>query len=221
MKGVDLHITDKYRPLFVAFGGIAQQLSMPPFEFKNFLTNNFGDVNFIFIRDMEQAWYYNGIRGLSTNHDLNIDTLNLLINQTEHTKTIFLGNSMGGYASILYGSLLDVDHVLAFAPQTFINKDKRVNNGDHRWPKEMNRLHSKIPTHPSYDLSELLPKTNYDTDIKVFCGGQSKLDIIHADNVKGLKNVDIHVEQKGSHGVIKDLKNNGKLADIINDILND
>ena len=221
MKGVDLHITDKDKPLFVAFGGISQQFSMPPFEFKNFLTNNFGDVNFIFIRDMEQAWYFNGIEGLSKNYNLNIDGLRMIINQTDHTKTIFLGNSMGGYASILYGTLLDVDHVLAFAPQTFINKGKRQNVGDHRWPKEMNRLHSKIPTHPAYDLNDVLNNTKYDTDIKVFFGAQSKLDVIHANNLDGLPNVETHVEHKGSHGVIKDLKNNGKLAIIINDILND
>lgn len=220
MRGVDLHITSSDKPLFVAFGGIAQQLSMPPFEFKNFLTKNFGDINFIFIRDTEQAWYFNGIEGLSTNMSLNIDGLKMLINQTPHTKTIFLGNSMGGYASILYGALLNVDHVLAFAPQTFVDKVKRAKHSDNRWPQQMKKLHGKYPTHKYYDLEEL-EAMEFDTDIRVFYSPQSKLDTVHANNIKHINNVDIHVEPKGGHGVIKTLKNNGKLAEIIKDILDE
>lgn len=218
MRGVDLHITEGKKPLFVAFGGIAQQLHMPPFEFKNFLTSNFGDVNFIFIRDMEQAWYFNGISGLSTNFDTNVEGIKKLIDDVEHSKVIFIGNSMGGYASILYGSLLNVDHILAFAPQTFISPAKRNKHSDTRWPQQMKKIHTKAPTHPYYDLNNL---EDVQSDIRIFCGAQSKLDNIHANNIKHMDNVRVHVEPKGSHGVIKVLKSNGNLYKIIKDILDE
>ena len=103
------------KPLIVAFGGIQGKLAMLIFEFKNFLTENFEDFNFIFIRDLKQAWYTRGmdfkdLNITTKNINENIKTLNNIIGKQENSKVIFLGNSMGGFASILYGVLLSFQH---------------------------------------------------------------------------------------------------------------
>ena len=41
---------------------------------------------------------------------------------------ITIGGSMGGYAALLFGSLLPVNGIIAFGPQTFIDKDNRNTN---------------------------------------------------------------------------------------------
>lgn len=220
MKGVDIHISITSNILVVAFGGIAQQLSMPPFEFKNFLTNNFGDINFIFIRDMEQAWYFNGIRGLSENIEENIKGIKEIIKDIPANKIIFIGNSMGGYASILYGILLNIDNVLAFAPQTFIDKDTRKKTGDDRWKNQINKIHKKLSDHPYFNLNNLNDVEN-NTKVHLFYGNRSKLDVIHANNLKQNKNTSLFLEKNSSHGVIKDLKKSGKLKKIFNHIINE
>jgi len=206
------------KPLIVAFGGIQGKLAMPIFEFKNFLTENFEDFNFIFIRDLKQAWYTRGmdfkdLNITTKNINENIKTLNNIIGKQENSKVIFLGNSMGGFASILYGVLLNVDCILSFSPQTFINSKKRKKYNDTRWAKQINSIHSKISDHKYFDLMNL-NKLNYTSSIKLFVGSQSKLDNIHADNIKELNNVHISVE-KGGHSVIRGIKNNGKLYKII------
>ncbi len=50
------------RALLVAFGGIAGQMEMPPFEF--FRHAGSLEVKRMFVRDLDQCWYQTGIRGL-------------------------------------------------------------------------------------------------------------------------------------------------------------
>jgi hypothetical protein len=47
--------------LLVAFGGMAGQLGMPPFEF--FKATGGIPVKRLFVRDLHQAWYHRGIPG--------------------------------------------------------------------------------------------------------------------------------------------------------------
>ena len=90
--------------LIISFSGLAKQFGgIPQFEFLNFLNKHFTDINKHFYIDNYQVSYHKGINGLSTNID---ETIEYLKNEIKNYKNvIFLGNSAGGYAAILFGSL--------------------------------------------------------------------------------------------------------------------
>jgi hypothetical protein len=108
--------------LIVSFGGYY----CTTFEFKNFLGEHFSHWDQIFLKDSHESNYHKGVSGLSTDVD---STLEYLKKATQgYQTTIFMGNSAGGYAAILFGSLVPVTHVIAFVPQTILykpDKDKR------------------------------------------------------------------------------------------------
>lgn len=68
----------------------------------------------IFVRDVFKQWYLCGINSKINTQEKLFDFLK---EETKGYKTINIGSSAGGYAAILYGSLLDVEKILAFNPQ--------------------------------------------------------------------------------------------------------
>jgi hypothetical protein len=68
----------------------------------------------IFVRDIFKQWYLTGI-----NVEINSPQklLEFLQQETEGYKVITMGSSAGGYAAVLYGSLLKANRVMAFNPQ--------------------------------------------------------------------------------------------------------
>lgn len=76
-------------------------------------------MDLYFYYDTNDLWYSKGIKGISNDAD---ETVEYLKKITTPYKYVFCtGLSMGGYAAILYGSLLRAHYVLAFIPQTIIN----------------------------------------------------------------------------------------------------
>lgn len=68
----------------------------------------------IFVRDIFKQWYLMGINAkINTPKKLT----EFLQKETEKYNIVTIGSSAGGYAAILYGSLLNAKYVLAFNPQ--------------------------------------------------------------------------------------------------------
>ena len=68
----------------------------------------------IFVRDVFKQWYLSGINQSIDSPERLIEFLK---NETDGYRTIMSGSSAGGYAAILYGSILKVERVFAFNPQ--------------------------------------------------------------------------------------------------------
>src|SRR5690554_3011391 len=105
-----------YKHLVVIFGGINQGIGIPVFEFFNILNEK--SLDKVFVRDFNQMWYLNGV-------DSHVDTFEKLFLKLKrvikgYEKVSFVGNSMGGYAAVLFGVLLNVNECVVFSPQTFI-----------------------------------------------------------------------------------------------------
>lgn len=105
------------KTLIVSFAG---KNNIGAFEFYNILEEIAPNVDRYFVFDKEQCWYHKGINKISTNVETTVAHLKLLTEK--YTKTIFIGCSMGGYAAILFGSLLNVTSVIAFLPQTTLTR---------------------------------------------------------------------------------------------------
>tara|TARA_B110000977_G_scaffold171483_1_gene223104 strand:+ start:2607 stop:4598 length:1992 start_codon:yes stop_codon:yes gene_type:complete len=85
----------------------------------------------LFIRDLHKTWYSTGLGDITSNVEENVSLLKELTKN--YNKIITIGQSSGGYASILYGNLLNVDKVISFSPQIFIDKKTKILKKDTRW----------------------------------------------------------------------------------------
>jgi len=107
----------------MAHGGFANKQSLIRKKFKN---DNF---DILYMRDVEKKWYLCGLPEIGDSFS---DTLTFLKSVTSKYKnTIYIGSSMGGYASILFASLLKGSTSIAQMPQTdldyVLNKNGCVN----------------------------------------------------------------------------------------------
>lgn len=112
--------------LIVSFAGHAKMFGgIQKFEFVNFLEKHFKQFSLHFYVDKYVNSYHQGIFGITNDIDETVDYLKNEIK--DYKNVVFLGVSSGGYAAILFGSLLNINYVLAFVPQTIRNdKSERV-----------------------------------------------------------------------------------------------
>jgi len=124
---IEINLTDS-DILLVSFSGLALKLGMPIPEFKRVITPL--NVNKAFLIDEDKCWYYKIKKDV-------IHELKKLIYNVNPKYTVFFGNCAGGYASILYGVLLEVDRIMAFQTQTFLSKKSREKYKDKRFIREV------------------------------------------------------------------------------------
>src|SRR5919108_4931419 len=114
--------------LVVAFAGLKGFFGgFPAFEFRNTLSSV--DVKSAFLRDHYSAWYHRGVLDVGPDIDSVVALLREFRSQAD--EMVMIGNSAGGYAALLFGSLLDCE-AHAFSPQTFIAPDMLVAARDRR-----------------------------------------------------------------------------------------
>lgn len=115
---VQLDLAPDSKNLYLFFGGIASNLGMPPFEFFN--ASKVVDDSRMFIRDFGQVWYHAGLPGFSDDIPSTVEYFRGELERIAPENIVIVGNSMGGFAAILFATLLGRGRVIAFAPQTYI-----------------------------------------------------------------------------------------------------
>jgi hypothetical protein len=135
----------------------------------------------IFVRDIFKQWYIAGI-----NAEINSPEklLEFLRQETKGYKVITLGSSAGGYAAVLYGSLLNANQVLAFNPQFELKSLLKRSNED--IDPLLFRLKNK-PVSIYYDIYDFI---NEKIDIYYFYSNKSDWDMEQYNHIKSL--VKIH-----------------------------
>ncbi|MCB9197835.1 MAG: hypothetical protein H6600_05200 [Flavobacteriales bacterium] len=213
-KGV-LEDFNGHKNLLVSFGGIQQGLGIPVFEFFNSISDIPCDK--LFLRDFGQAWYQKGVDSKLDHIDEVINYIKDKITENKYDKICFLGNSMGGYAAILFGSIMNVDTVISFAPQTFIDRFHRKIYRDKRWQDQINKVYAfEKKRKDFFDLKKYLKKNrSYKTQINIFYSPKDILDKKHAERLKTLNHIILNPIQEGGHEVVKVLRNNGELRSLI------
>jgi pimeloyl-ACP methyl ester carboxylesterase len=105
--------------LVIAFGFVSWE-TRPDFDFYGRLRkleqNSGRHINKILVRDSGNAWYHRRIDGLGTHPDETAQACRALIREIRPSKVITIGQSMGAYAAVMYGLLLEVQQVIAFGP---------------------------------------------------------------------------------------------------------
>lgn len=206
------------KAMLITFGGIRGRFGMPIFEFFN-LTANF-DSQKVYLRDLEQVWYQNGITGIGKNVDQVALYINNLVRNQNTERVVLVGNSAGGYAALLFGGLLRVDEVHAFSPQTCLSRQARFQYGDYRWLLEIQKLHLTRQSGDRYlDLLPVLQGKKGKTRFHIHYCHRHRLDRIHATRLGQCQNVVLHQYESGGHALVRQLRDNGSLARLLLDAL--
>ncbi len=213
-KPIEIELSANGNNLYIFFGGISAGITMPPFEFYN--SSRIIDENKIFIRDFYQCWYQDGLPGISEDIHSTAIHIKQQIEKINPNKIFFAGNSMGGYAAILFAILVGKGDVIAFAPQTFISPFLRSKYKDTRWERQIGNAHKKsLCKRKVWDLRPLLLRANGRHKISIFVSKEDKLDHIHASYLGGVSGVTIYEFDGGGHGIVKLLRDEGKLPAIM------
>lgn len=205
--------------LFLLFGGRKGAMGMPTFEF--YKSTSILSESRVFFRDLSQSWYHCGLEGLTQNIDQTRDYIQAMLDRLNPRQTIFVGNSMGGFAAILFSTLLNTGRVVAFSPQTFIGPRKKLVAGDFRWKGATFSTYLRAAQKPRYyDLGLLLQNPERKNRLDIHVSTLDKLDIKHAENISGYEDVNIHWHDIGGHSLVKYLRDNGSLRDLLTSVSN-
>lgn len=212
-EGVSADVSGR-KNLLVSFGGIQAGLGIPLFEFFNSIADI--DCDKVFIRDFHQAWYQMGIDEQVTDQSSLIQLLEEKINAHNYETICFLGNSMGGYAAILFGTRLNVDKVISFSPQSYINRLKRFLTFDRRWNRQIIKIHQFKNNSPEFfDLKKHMNGSSYKSNIDIYYSTNDRLDKIHAERLEGCKGITLHPYHEGQHNIVRIYRDKGELIPII------
>jgi len=199
--------------LLVAFGGIKGALGMPVFEFFQ-LTRQL-KVQKIYFRDPEQAWYQKGLPGIGADFASIVHYIDNYISNNGIKKTVYVGNSMGGWAALGAGLLSAGNNsVLAFSPQTFIGKWQRLLYGDRRWEEQIAKARKSCGNGFS-DIKKLFPLSPFHPMINLYYSELFRLDKIHARRLARFPNVRLHGYRNDDHRLVRYLKNSQELVQIV------
>jgi len=185
--------------LIVAFGSlIINQTDKLRFEFVNTINKTFPNYSTLYVIDTNHCWYHQGLKGHTHNIQSTIRYLRKIIDS--YNEVTFIGISMGGYAAILFGSLLNVKNVIAFKPQTIINSS-----------------HAKTENKKYINLKKIInTTTNYQIYGDLSYPPHNNHSINHCNNIKIYDNITLIVSNKIC---FKTMKDSGELANIIKDVV--
>ena len=199
--------------LYFFFGGIQGALGMPPYEF--YRAAQVLNANRVFVRDLAQAWYQRGLAGVGSSlEDIDAHLLSI-IRRVDAAKIRWVGNSMGGFAALLFCARIGQGSATAFAPQSFISASLRAAHGDTRWPEQIARLHANLTGSEIMDLKSYLAKVRPSLPAQLYVARDDAMDMIHAGMLATFGNIVIHEVDTGGHELVKTLRDSGKLADIL------
>ena len=204
--------------LLVCFGGLKHELGIPQFEFYNTIKDISCDK--FFFRDFNQFWYQKGVSKELHSISTFCFFLKQEIEKGNYKKVSFIGNSMGGYAAILLGKILEIDEVISISPQTFIDRKIRISVNDNRWEKELKKIYQDNEVKKIHmDLKALFIDNNGNTVFNIYYSKECILDSFHAERLGVYKNVNLNPYNFSNHNnLVKILRDNGELKKIIENI---
>ncbi|MEQ1931118.1 MAG: hypothetical protein ABL957_11415 [Parvularculaceae bacterium] len=202
--------------LLIVFSGFATRYR--PWEAFHFmgLTRKYA-VNRLFLRDPKQAWYHQGIDGVSSCVDETAAFIAGVIAERGIDKTAAIGVSAGGYASLIHGWLLEIDEIHAIAPQSYIDIENRLANDDFFMEEQVANIYETDFAQPEYfDLKPLFDSTpDIRTKMHIHYCRNHRLDSLHALRLEGSPGVSMHDYEEGGHRLAPKMTKDGVIDTII------
>jgi pimeloyl-ACP methyl ester carboxylesterase len=205
--------------LLLAFGGMKGKLDIPPFEFFG-LTGEM-PIKRLFVRDLNQAWYHRGVRRHGSTIPKVAENLERLMASHQIDRLVVVGTSAGGYAALIFGSLLGADRVLCFGPQTSLDLEVLDAMNDHRWDDKIAGLMSSHELDTDWtDLRFALPDARTaPTQYEIFFDDSYRPDRLHAERISEIDGVQLRPVAGGEHEVARRMRNTGELEQVLRSAL--
>lgn len=160
-------------------------------------------------------WYQSGLRGISgKNLFQSAHQLKLLLSDFGYSRTIFMGNSMGGFASLSFGALCGASSVVAFSPQTRFDSTFCKSIKEYRWKKEFESMRSEGDVR-KLSVGDIWLRSKKTPNAEIHVGMQSQQDMSYAKELRKLIGVNLVVHEESGHDVALDLRSDGRLHEII------
>ncbi len=208
------------RAVVVAFGSRHVNKDTIPFEWIRTLEHL--PAAKIYVRDIYQLWYQKGLPGIAGSPEGVRDYLCRLIAGQDINRIVTIGGSMGGYAALLFGSLMEADEALSFAGQTFLPTRRGRMLVKAVWKREWPILkkHWELVSDPTldhkyFDLKPLLRDSGGQTVYHLYYSSAVKKDAIHAMHVADLENVSLHMRSDPGHHLARAMHNSGELDRVL------
>lgn len=206
VSGVSIDFKKDRLPLIISFAGLGEQ-----FNFGNTLKDI--EANVIYLRDVNHNWYLNGLEGVGDSVKEVTSFLRHKVEEYKALTVVTIGTSAGGFGAILYGHLLKASSVVAFSPQTFMNRWNCIRYLDYRWLDRVVQIYQGSVSNRGYlDLKWLIH--NDKIAITLVYDKTHRLDAVHASRMQGatIKHL---AQSGGGHTLVRGLKNSGVLGDLI------
>ena len=130
------------------------------------------------------------------------------------SRRVFVGNSSGAFAAILYGVLAGADEVVAFGPQASITRFGRLRSHDRRWPAQIGKARRVAADRSHLDLVRLLGAKAHPGRITVHHGEMDPMDTRSASRLGAESGVEV-ATHPGGHLFIRKLRDAGELQPIL------
>lgn len=217
-------------PLVLAFGHV-QYDALPHFDFfkpiKKLEDRLACRFNKILVRDVRNMWYHRGVPGLGHDVDEVAQGLRVLIDAIRPPRIVTIGQSMGGYAAILFGMLLGVERIVAFGPISHLDPDEAARRGDWSFHAPMQALQADPPRSSYTDLVQLGRALDYRGELHVIFGTHpwnddgvsSNFDAVHALRLSRLPRVYLRPYPESAHAIIEWLIQHEKAEDLLAGLL--
>lgn len=149
----------------------------------------------------QNDWYHNGVPGLGDNLNETLLAIRRIIDESGAETVVTVGSSMGAFGAVFYGCKIGADAVVAFGPELIINVRGGFSAKNMAGSSNILRM-------------EDIDRTDR-TRLFYVCGDMSPVDnycaVVASDRIGGT-----HVLIRDAlHGVAKNLKNEGRLAEVI------
>ncbi|MES2161623.1 MAG: hypothetical protein V4476_10745 [Pseudomonadota bacterium] len=204
--------------LVIAFGFVSWE-TRPEFDFygrlKKLEQASGRHLNKILVRDSGNSWYHRSIAGLGDHPDDTVERLRVLIAAIKPSKVVTIGQSMGAYAAVMFGLLLDAQQVIAFGPLSFLDVRQALLYNDRRWIAVMRALQQNPPASGYYDLAALRrDRAGGQTHLHIAFGTKPdqpnstesvNLDAMHAHRLAAMGNCTLYPFPYSGHTVVQHL----------------
>jgi len=146
----------------------------------------------IFVRDVQKQWYIGGINSRIYSPKL---LFKFLQEETKGFSVITIGSSAGGYAAVLYGSLLSAKRVFSFNGQFEVKSLLNTSS------PEIDPLLFRNAASPLARYFDIRNFVNRSIDIYYFCSLGSEWDIKQYNHIKDIHSVKPILFKTAHHGI--------------------
>lgn len=195
------------KPTILSFGGCGvQEKTGEAFYGWSKAIYDFPQYTHISVRDSYHCWYFNGIRGASVDILSTLDFLTGLL-LPKPPLLVTCGTSGGGFAALLFGSMLRADHILALAPQTLLKDGIKSQADGH-----IHRVYAALNERPVDKFYTDLSNLSFDTsDTEIVYSPEEEVDTFHARRMEDKAGIR-YTLSRGTHGeVAKYFRDDGLL----------